>query len=111
MVVKGENYKIGTFSTRHQTGFGLGFYLKVLTVKSLQVLFGRNSEEECHLLYGKACVHIGKSARNKPHSENMHGFTVNQSYTTTYKTHYKSTTLHIDSAQNKEANISSKNNG
>lgn len=32
----------------------------------------------------------------------MHGFTVNQSYTTTYKTHYKSTTLHIDSAQNKE---------
>lgn len=51
-----------------------------------------------------------ESARNKPHSVNMHGFTAHQSYNTTYKTHYKPTTLHIDSVQNEEANIFSKNN-
>lgn len=100
-MVKDENCKTCTFSTRHQTGFGLGFYLKVLTVKSLQVLFGRNSEEECHLLYvwTGMCAYR-HSARNKPHLENLHGFTAYQSYTTTYKTGYKPTTLHIDSALN-----------
>lgn len=51
-----------------------------------------------------------ESARNKPLSENTYGFIAYQSYNTTDKTHYKLTTLHIDSAQNKEANIFSKNN-
>lgn len=96
VMVKGENCKICTFSTRHQTGFGLGFQIKVLTGKFPQILLAETQRKRVPSTVWTGMCTCTEPARNKPHWENTHGFTPYQSYNTTYKTHYKATTLNFD---------------
>ena len=104
-MVKGENCKIHTFS--HQIPTSLWFKVSSESTDSQMssdIILLKLRGRECHLLYGQACVHIG----------NLQGVSLTRkilmdllptSPTKNLQTHYRATTFHISSAQNKEANI------